>query len=231
MKTKLGNGRTSSMDAVQPHSSYIMEHYSALKRYCCYLTGSRWDGEDLAQEAIAKVYKKYVKEDCKENDISLSLLYKVARNQWVDQLRTKKGEVKLSAEPSYDPFTYLPELDSLVKAMLSHLTPSQTVMFVLKEVFQYSLSDIANLFSSSEGAVKSAIFRTRNRLKSLKEQKDDTKGEKTELYEVLVEAIHAQKPELIIRFIPTLLSAQSVKPIYPAQRKHAGSQPTMKLAA
>ncbi|SFI77280.1 MULTISPECIES: RNA polymerase subunit sigma-70 [unclassified Bacillus (in: firmicutes)] len=188
----------------QSNRSIIIKHYAELKRYCTFLTKNIWDGEDLAQETICKVLKKYTDTEWKQS-ICLTLLYKVARNQWLDQMRTKAYEKESNKEASYEPHENVAELYALIETMLSCLNEMQTVIFLLKDVFEYSLADIAAITSMSEGAVKASLFRTRNKLKTIKEEERLVSSkDMEEETEILVKAIRQQRPELLVKLIPTL---------------------------
>ncbi|MDC2864310.1 RNA polymerase subunit sigma-70 [Bacillus sp. BP-3] len=194
----------SNVEMQQLNRSIIIKHYAELKRYCTFLTKSTWDGEDLAQETICKVLKKYMNEDCNQS-ICLTLLYKVARNQWLDHMRTKAYEKESNKEASYEPHENVAELYDLIEIMLSCLNEMQTVIFLLKDVFEYRLADIAAITSMSEGAVKASLFRTRNKLKTIQEEERFvTSKDMEEETEILVKAIQQQRPELFVKLIPTL---------------------------
>ncbi|WP_141525074.1 RNA polymerase subunit sigma-70 [Bacillus sp. AFS018417] len=194
----------SDSDIQQSNKSVIVKHYAELKRYCTFLTKSTWDGEDLAQETICKVLKKYTNAEWNQS-ICLTLLYKVARNQWLDQMRTKAYERENDQEDSYEPHANVAELYALIDTMLSCLNEMQTVIFLLKDVFEYSLADIAAITSMSEGAVKASLFRTRNKLKMIKEEERFVSSkDMEEETEILVKAIQQQTPELLVKLVPTL---------------------------
>ncbi|WP_429755228.1 RNA polymerase subunit sigma-70 [Bacillus sp. S10(2024)] len=204
MNTKRKMISQSNVEMQQLNRSIIIKHYAELKRYCTFLTKSTWDGEDLAQETICKVLKKYMNEDCNQS-ICLTLLYKVARNQWLDHMRTKAYEKESNKEASYEPHENVAELYDLIEIMLSCLNEMQTVIFLLKDVFEYRLADIAAITSMSEGAVKASLFRTRNKLKTIQEEERFvTSKDMEEETEILVKAIQQQRPELFVKLIPTL---------------------------
>ena len=45
--------------------------------------------EDLAQETVCKVLQKY-----RNKDICMTLVYKIARNRWLDQMKSKSVHEK-----------------------------------------------------------------------------------------------------------------------------------------
>ncbi|WP_020061844.1 RNA polymerase subunit sigma-70 [Bacillus sp. 123MFChir2] len=204
MNTKRKSMLQPNLEIQQSNRSIIIKHYAELKRYCTFLTKNKWDGEDLAQETICKVLKKYTDMEWKQS-ICLTLLYKVARNQWLDQMRTKAYETESDKEASYEPHENVAELYDLIETILSCLNEMQTVIFLLKDVFEYSLADIAAITSMSEGAVKASLFRTRNKLKTIKEEERFViSKDMEEDMEILVKAIRKQRPELLIELMPTL---------------------------
>jgi DNA-directed RNA polymerase specialized sigma24 family protein len=72
------------------------EYYLKLKKYCYFLTQSKWDGDDIAQEAMVKALTYYSQEK-----ITPALLNKIAHNYWMDTLRKRKNE-QLSLEPMHE---------------------------------------------------------------------------------------------------------------------------------
>lgn len=181
---------------------FLIENYTELKRYCTFLTKNKWDGEDLAQETVCKALQKYVGAEHKE--ICITLLYKIARNQWLDQMKVKSVQEKLEQQMTVEePHEKIADLHAMVEKMLSSLNAQQSVIFLLKDVFQYSLSDIAKICGISEGAVKASLFRSRNRLKTISEEGVELAGQEDDV-EVVVTAISEQKPELLTKLLPTI---------------------------
>ncbi|MDZ5609421.1 RNA polymerase subunit sigma-70 [Bacillus pseudomycoides] len=199
MCTKVTRVLRNHIDMNYSNINFIIENYAELKRYCTFLTKSKWDGEDLAQETICKVLQKYV-----DKDICITLLYKIARNQWLDQVKVKSAKKKLEQEITFEePHEKIADLHEMVEKILSSLNVQQSVIFLLKDVFQYSLSDIAEICSISEGAVKASLFRSRNRLKTVSEEESiELAGQ--EDVEVVVTAISEQKPELLTQLLPSI---------------------------
>ena len=179
---------------------FLIEHYAEVKRYCTFLTKNKWDGEDLAQETVCKVLQKYI-----DKEICITLLYKIARNQWLDQMKVKSVQEKLEQQvTSEKPHEKIADLYEMVERLLSSLNVQQSIIFLLKDVFQYSLSDIAKVCSISEGAVKASLFRSRNRLKTVSEEEEiELAGHEDEI-EVVITAIREQRPELLTKLLPTI---------------------------
>ncbi|MEY8348090.1 RNA polymerase subunit sigma-70 [Bacillus cereus] len=201
MCTKVTQMLRNHIDMNHSNINFLIENYAELKRYCTFLTKSKWDGEDLAQETVCKVLQKYIGAEHKE--VCITLLYKIARNQWLDQMKAKSAKKKLEQEMTFEePHENITDLHEMAEKVLSLLNVQQSVIFLLKDVFQYSLSDIAKICSISEGAVKASLFRGRNKLKKVNEEEEfELAGQEAE---VVVTAIREQKPELLIKLLPTI---------------------------
>jgi RNA polymerase sigma-70 factor, ECF subfamily len=201
--TKVTQMLKNHIDMNHSNINFIIENYAELKRYCTFLTKSKWDGEDLAQETVCKVLQKYI--GVEHKDVCITLLYKIARNQWLDQMKAKSAKKKLEQEITFEePHKKIADLHEMAEKVLSLLNVQQSVIFLLKDVFQYSLSDIAEICSISEGAVKASLFRSRNRLKTVSEEEEIELAGQDDDVEVVVTAIREQKPELLTRLLPTI---------------------------
>ena len=66
----------------------LIEQYGELKDTVLF-NENKWDGEDLAQETVCKVLQKY-----RNKDICMTLVYKIARNRWLDQMKYKSVHEK-----------------------------------------------------------------------------------------------------------------------------------------
>lgn len=91
----------------------------------------------------------------------------------------------------------------MVEKVLSSLNVQQSTILLLKDVFQYSIADIAKVCSVSEGAVKASLFRSRNRLKTVSEEGLEI-IEFTEDIDIVVTSIREERPELLTKLLPTI---------------------------
>lgn len=179
--------------------NFLIEQYGELKRYCAFLTKNKWDGEDLAQETVCKVLQKYG-----NKDICMTLVYKIARNRWLDQMKSKSVHEKIREQITFEePQENIADLHEMVGKVLSSLNVQQSTILLLKDVFQYSIADIAKVCSVSEGAVKASLFRSRNRLKTVNEEGIEI-VEFTDDMEVIVTSIREERPELLTKLLPTI---------------------------
>lgn len=150
-----------------------------LHRYCARLTGSVLDGEDVMQEALFEAYRKLDKFD--DSRPLSPWLFRIAHNRCIDHLRRR--EVRQEAEAAVaEPDSVLPvepagpALGRAVERLVVNLPPKERACVLLKDVFDYSLDEIAELVDSTVGGVKAALNRGRSKLATLGEQ---TKAERT----------------------------------------------------
>jgi RNA polymerase sigma-70 factor (ECF subfamily) len=138
-----------------------------LHRYCARMTGSVMDGEDVVQEALFQAYRKL---DTFDDSRPLTpWLFRIAHNRCIDFLRRR--EVRQDAEEAFaEPDVVAPidppdvVLDRAVEHLVLALPPKERACVLLKDVFDYSLEEIAELVDSTVGGVKAALNRGRSKL-------------------------------------------------------------------
>jgi len=141
-----------------------------LHRYCSRMTGSVVDGEDVVQEALFQAYRKL---DTFDDRRPLTpWLFRIAHNRCVDFLRrrgVRQEAETAAAEPDasapVDPPG--PDLGRAIEHLVLTLPPMERACVLLKDVFDYSLDDIAGLVDSTVGGVKAALNRGRSKLVAL----------------------------------------------------------------
>ena len=144
-----------------------------LRRFTRALTGSVQDADDLAQttceRALAKIslFEPGTRMD--------SWLFRIARNLWIDQLRTRgnRGEVismdncseaeLASTEAAQESHIDMRKLD----AAMAQLPEEQRTLLVLVCVEGYSYKETAMLLQIPLGTVMSRLARARRRLGEL----------------------------------------------------------------
>jgi RNA polymerase sigma-70 factor, ECF subfamily len=143
----------------------------ALYGYCRRLAGNLWDAEDLAQETLLRAFGQWGVTYPEIRDPRAYLL-RTATNVWIDTLRRRETEARA---PLTDPDDVAapgasPEMASDVRdagsRLLQRLSPQEGAAVVLKEVFDMSLEEIAELLATTTGAVKAALHRGRGRLRA-----------------------------------------------------------------
>jgi RNA polymerase sigma-70 factor (ECF subfamily) len=143
-----------------------------LHRYCARMTGSVLDGEDVMQEAVFEAYRKL---DGFDDSRPLSpWLFQIAHNRCIDFLRRR--QVREAAEAAaVGPQSVLPvdppgrAVDRAVERLVINLPPKERACVLLKDIFDYSLEEIADLVDSTVGGVKAALSRGRAKLAILPE--------------------------------------------------------------
>ena len=162
-------------DVRRPWRRYL-DSLAALRpevhRYCCRLTGNVWDGEDLLQDTLVRVFSLMGKSDA-ELDNPRAYLVRTATNLWIDRVRRAAREQAALALEQAEPQTQeLPlPVDGrpAARALFQTLHPQERAAILMKEVFDLSLDETAAMLRTSVGAVKSALSRARGRLTKKRE--------------------------------------------------------------
>ena len=144
---------------------------SRMHRYCARMTGSVMDGEDVMQEALFEAYQKLEQFD---NSRALQpWLFKIVHNRCIDFLRrrdvrTDVESFAVESGPTY-PVEPLHNASGLaLERLVAHLPPKERACVLLKDVFDYSLQEIADLADSTVGGVKAALHRARENWRRFK---------------------------------------------------------------
>src|SRR4051794_32765620 len=141
----------------------------SLHRYCSRMTGSVMDGEDIVQEALFQAYRRL---DSFDDSRPLApWLFRIAHNRCIDHLRRREvretAEAAVLVPDSVEPDKPIgPTLDRAVEHLVLALPPKERACVLLKDVFDYSLEEIAELVDSTVGGVKAALNRGRSKLAS-----------------------------------------------------------------
>jgi RNA polymerase sigma-70 factor, ECF subfamily len=138
-----------------------------LHRYCARMVGSTLDGEDVVQDALFDAYRRL---DTYDDRRPLGpWLFRIAHNRCIDFLRRREARVQAedaAAEPALtaavDPPG--PALDRAVEHLVRQLPPKERACVLLKDVFDYTIEEIADLVESTPGGVKAALHRGREKL-------------------------------------------------------------------
>lgn len=138
----------------------------ALHRYCARMTGSVMDGEDIVQEALFEAYRKLDKFD--QSRPLKPWLFRIAHNRCIDLLRHKgvrdEAEGAAAVPEAVSPPEPVLGTGKAVEHLVLTLPPKERACVLLKDVFDYSLEEIAELVDSSVGGVKAALNRARTKL-------------------------------------------------------------------
>ena len=140
-----------------------------LHRYCRRLAGDVWGAEDLVQETLLRGFAATGQATGPIGNLR-GYLIRTATNLWLDGQRRGAAETAmLAAEIATEAAAVAPRDPLAVRAaasrLMAQLSPQERAALVLKEVFDFSLSEIAELLATSPNAVKAALHRGRDRLK------------------------------------------------------------------
>lgn len=133
-----------------------------LYRYCRSLTGSAWDAEDLVQDTLLRSFAK-LGEVHHPIANTRAYLFRIASNLWIDRMR--RTEAEIPAPPiAVDDAGRGAEVRDAARELMHRLPPRERAAVVLKDVFDFTLEEIAGMLSVTTGAVKSALHRGRGKL-------------------------------------------------------------------
>ncbi len=136
----------------------------ALHTVCRRLTGNVFEAEDLVQDTLLRGFATL---GSVHHGIQnpRGYLLRTATNLWIDALRRRGSEAEALA--ALDGAPDAAEAGSVRDAgarLLQRLSPQERAAVVLKDVFEMSLEEIAEVLRTSVGAVKAALHRGRGRL-------------------------------------------------------------------
>ena len=139
----------------------------ALHRYCSRMTGSVMDGEDVVQEALFEAYRKLDQFD--DSRPLKPWLFGIAHNRCIDFLRKRGVRVEAETAAAVPDAVEAAEPPALglgraVEHLVTSLPPKERACVLLKDVFDYSIEEIAELVDSTVGGVKAALNRGRAKL-------------------------------------------------------------------
>lgn len=140
-----------------------------LHAYCLRLSGSVWEAEDLVQDTLLRGFAAIGRGDLHGRpsrfDSPEAYLCQIATNLWIDRWRRSRlatGEPRETA-PVHGggPAVLTPAAGA---ALFARTSPQQRAAVVLKDVFDFSIGEIAAILATTPGSVKSALHRGRENL-------------------------------------------------------------------
>jgi len=136
-----------------------------LHAYGLKLTGNVWDAEDLVQETLLKGFAMIGRGDLHGPGSPVAnpraYLFRTATNLWLDGQRRRAREGAFLAEPQPHPSPVAPEAVRAAGETLFAASPQARAAVLLKDVFDFTLEEIADQLKTSVGGVKAALSRGR----------------------------------------------------------------------
>jgi len=200
----------------------------ALYGYCRRLTGNVWDAEDLVQDTLLRAFGQWGVTYPEVRNPRAYLL-RTATNVWIDVLRRRETEARafnVDRDAAVAPST-VPETSSDVRAagsrLLHRLSPQERAAVVLKEVFDMTLEEIAELLATTTGAVKAALHRGRDRLRERQGEAASRRPVPSpELVDRFVERYNAKDVPGLVALMLDGGSGENVGNSYHVGREHPG---------
>jgi len=153
----------------------IQEVRPKLHRYCARMVGSAFDAEDIVQEAIAKAYYQLPTTEVRNLE---GWLFRIVHNKTIDFHRESKSS-RLEYVDEFPPDEQAssslatPEDTIFAFSVYLQLTPLQRSCVILMDVIGYTLIEISEMLDLSVGAIKAALHRGRENLRSVSQNIDN----------------------------------------------------------
>lgn len=145
----------------------VQTYTSTLLKYCRRLTGSQWEAEDLAQDTLLRALPTLTT----RYDNPQAYLFRIAKNAWIDKCRKRKVAAKyLKEQQIFDDVVDTLVVQDAIAQLIKHLSPLQRTVVLLRDVFQFTSQESADLLGTTEGAVKAALHRARKTLDTLRSE-------------------------------------------------------------
>ena len=171
----LMSDRDSIKSKPQPVLEIFGRYREQIFNFILRMTQDHYLTEDLTQEVFLKVYQS-------ESNLSGhpnpgAWVFTIARNMCLNALRNRRTEIghqnvvqnPAQGIPAHgnDPYHNLVarETAELVKKAIAELNESQREVLILREYHDLPYQEIAKIIQSSEGRVKSLLFRARESLR------------------------------------------------------------------
>ncbi len=138
--------------------------------YCRRLTGSVWDAEDLVQDTLLKGFAMTARGDFHGPDSPVrnarAYLFRTATNGWIDTQR-RLARVVSDSEPVE---STAPSVDTVVTREAvtqarARTSAAEFASLLLKDVYDFTLEEIADFVGTTTGTVKSALHRARQKVR------------------------------------------------------------------
>jgi RNA polymerase sigma-70 factor (ECF subfamily) len=182
--------------------------------YCRRLTRSVWDAEDLVQDTLLRGFGHLGHLGQKVENLRAYML-RTASNTWIDGVRRRTTEERILEERATKPGSpprpdEHAEMRNAGARLFHQLAPQERAAVVLKDVFELSTREIAEILATSEGAVKDALHRGRGRLRDPEGAPERRPAPSTGLVDRFVELYDAKDVDGLVDLLVEGGSAENV---------------------
>lgn len=156
---------TERVEAWAQFDAFVEEEHGRLYKALYFVTGSREDAEDLAQDAFMKLWERWGTID--EIDDPTGYLFRVALNGFRMRRRRAAMAVRkvVPVPESRDGFAEA-EMRADVRAMLLTLTPRQRAALVLVDLLGYSSEQAGRILRVRSSTVRNLASQGRRALEA-----------------------------------------------------------------
>lgn len=163
-------------------TSFVQEFYPSVFKLMRHLTRSREDAEDLTQEAILKAKNKI--RSYKGNSSLKTWVHKIAFHEYTHWRRKQRFLFRVPSGESYSESRYRSVEDGeVLLAALQGIKAPLREAFLLHEVHELTLEEIAQVVGSPLGTIKSRIHHARKALQELLRETEGFETNETPIYE------------------------------------------------
>jgi RNA polymerase sigma-70 factor, ECF subfamily len=152
----------------------VVEFQSRIYTLCYRMLGNEEDAMDAVQETFLKVWLHL--HDYQINRSFVSWIYKIAVNQSLDMLKSRKRRYiqqtdekflhNILSDDETDKSVLQSELGNLIRIMTAELTPKERIVFTLKELEGLEVNEIEEITGLSPAKIKSNLYLARQNIKN-----------------------------------------------------------------
>lgn len=172
--TFVATAKPAVMNSIQ---NELEQALPALRRYCLSLTCNVWDSEDLFQQTLMKAWPKL---QSKTSTLHTeAYLITIAKNCWIDEMRKQTNARSFISQLSSDESSFIADwevewkVEEALELLITSLPPLQRTVLLLRDVFGYPGPEVADLLSTTEGAVRVALHRARKTLSRIQSREQE----------------------------------------------------------
>ena len=159
---KVATENTSSKDM----RALIIEHLTALRRFAYSLTNDMHDADDLVQKVVEKLLKTAIP----DNVEALPWIFRVCKNAWIDELRSRKvravdSDISPESVPDSDKGRIDKDLNNRdLQRAIAALPEPFRIVIAMVVVSGMSYAETASSLDIPIGTVMSRVARARKQL-------------------------------------------------------------------